>query len=104
MDFSAIHLSSPGLYADIPRFSTSLPATVSELEADVPTLLCNLLMFRSYAVDATEKLKCSLHQKMNSVSSIGRMNNNSISETQYWVTQLSIPLLPYRFSVILLTN
>ncbi|KAL7328965.1 hypothetical protein PS15p_207153 [Mucor circinelloides] len=85
MDFSTIHLSSPGLYVNIPRFSTPLSATVSELEADVPTLLCSLLTFRIYVIDATEKLKCSLHQKMNSVSSLGRMNNNSISETQYWI-------------------
>ncbi|KAL9550847.1 hypothetical protein PS6_005312 [Mucor atramentarius] len=46
MDFSTIHLSSPGLYVNIPRFSTPLPATVSELETDVPTLLCSLLTFR----------------------------------------------------------
>lgn len=46
MDFSTIHLSSPGLYVNIPRFSSSLPSTISELDTDVPTLLCNLLTFR----------------------------------------------------------
>lgn len=56
MDFSTVYLSSPGLHVNIPRFSTSLPATVSALDADVSNLLCNLLTFRSYIIDATEKL------------------------------------------------
>lgn len=46
LDISTIHLSAPGLYVNIPRFSSSLPPTISELDAEVPVLLSNLLTFR----------------------------------------------------------
>lgn len=81
---STLHLTTAGLYVNVPWFIYSFPATIPELERDVPNLLSDLLTFRYYVFHTNEQLAKSSRSKVELRGALGNINSQGISEKQFW--------------------